>query len=492
MSSLDNINTILECSAMILSDDISKYSDERVCDKRLFFIKEIAKFINDKDDISELIEKISYHIDKFSDSRSDNISQKGLDEYGNVFEQNIDSHNSDSVFILVEKDRELACGLFEYVCYLLEKNSNVKLDSNTLAHLLNRGPKLFSLSIERDFIYRTYDYKRLINAINKNHKLEKLEIDDLYQLLIVTCQINNAIVFSGLVTAEQFKKNHKKIDEFLMKCNASTFVEVTDTIIKNFDKDYARFNIVKERNKDNFCEKLIIQMLRQPDIDYDFINQILLCSDISINYNFRMLDYVGDSDLKSLIAFRGNKLITNTLLKKEENIKDVYTHGERYIYLYMLYARVGDYDKAVAVFNKSFMSDLTDGDEDWADDEYTCVDFGYKDSISEFVEIICNSYQNKDINYMKLVELINSVMCNDNVKYLNLEKILPLVNEVLSADDYNLLINELLSRYHNSNLKFLTVYESEGFIYPLTIRVASDDEVKKQIYGANKILKLTN
>jgi len=174
-----------------------------------------------------------------------------FDENEDLIQQEYDELESSDIKKLCHVNRNLAGELFEYVCDILEKNKDIKLDREILTKLLNRNPKLFSLSVEQNYFYRNFDFERLVAILNKNETLKKsnISIDDIYQILVDTCQIDNEEIFGYLISSEDFQKNHQKIDEFLNECNGKAFADITNIIIKYFDKDYDRISIVKKRKE---------------------------------------------------------------------------------------------------------------------------------------------------------------------------------------------------------------------------------------------------
>ncbi|MBR2828174.1 MAG: hypothetical protein IKE70_02970, partial [Bacilli bacterium] len=373
MNNLESVKKILDSDAGFIIEDISKKEKKEVIDNRFSLIKQIVETIENKDDIfySELIKLIGNYIDPLYDKRVDDFPNVVFDKNGEEVLQDYTNLSSYDMYNLTEANKELAKELFEYICIILENNKDAKLDIETLKKLLNRNPKLFNLSFEEDYLFRPFNSNKLVTIMNENKMLERsnINIDDIYQLLLDTYQINNDNVFGYLIKPEQFNQNHKKIDEVLTWCNAKTFVEITNIIRRNFDKDFDRFSIVKKRNKNKFCENLIIELLRWRayDDDCSLVHQILTDPEIEIDYDLYSADYFGQTDLKSIIALSGNRTIIKDLLSKDQNIQYYYRHGDRGIQLYILYAIVGDYEKAITNFEEryNFKYDLDDEDKNW-------------------------------------------------------------------------------------------------------------------------------
>ncbi len=106
-----------------------------------------------------------------------------------------------------QADRDFAINLFEYVCDILENNSGIMLDVETLIKLLDRSTELPSSNLEGQY-YQTYNFSRLAKILKDNQTLEKsnISLDDTYLILMQTCQFNNEDVFGVLVNSEEFKK----------------------------------------------------------------------------------------------------------------------------------------------------------------------------------------------------------------------------------------------------------------------------------------------
>lgn len=505
MSSLESIKKVLDSDAGLIVEDMSQPDDKKVVDNRFSLIKQNVELVENKDDnyYAELIKLIGNYIDQLYDKNVEDFPGIVLDENGEIATQDYDELNSIDMFNLTKANKELSEKLFEYVCSILESNKDVKLDIETLKRLLNRNPKLFTLSVDKSYLYRTFDYKKLVKLINKNQILEKsnISIDNVYQLLLDTCQINNNDVFGGLVKPEQFSQNHQKIDEILSWCNAKAFVEITNIIRHNFDKNFDRFSILNKRNKNKFCEWVIIELLRYraDKDDCNLIHQILTDAEIKIDYDLYSADYFGETDLKSIIALSGNKTIIKDLLSKEQNIQNYYRHGDHGIQLYILYAIAGDYEKAITNFEEryNFEYDLDDEDKNWDRSGYAYGGWGYEDSLARFIGSMCNSFKEDSVDYSMIINLISRVINCENIKYINLEKTLAPIQEVLSADDFKLLVDALLTKHNSGNLGFLTVNEHKKMFTRYIISIASEDEVQKHLdalnkKGKNKVLSLNS
>lgn len=354
-------NEILQKVKIILDSDAGLINNkQKVVDNRFGLIKQNIGLIENKDDnfYSKLISLISNYIDKLYDSKIDDFPIVVFDENGKRIPQEYDILDSRDMYKLIEANRNLSESLFKYVCEILKSNKDIKLDIDTLRKILNRNPKLFTLSVEQDYLYRNFDFKRLSRIMKSNDTLKKsnLKMDDIYQLLIDTCQLNNDDVFGSLVKPIDFQENHKKIDELLKCCNAKTFVQVTNIIRRNFDKDYDRLAILKQRKEKYFCERVLINMLKSHinESDSEFVHQILTDDDISIDYNHDWADYFGQTSLRELLAFSDNRTIIKDLLSKQDNIKNCYWHGDFKIQLYRLYAIIGDYKNALIYFNQNY------------------------------------------------------------------------------------------------------------------------------------------
>ena len=229
--------------------------------------------------------------------------------------------------------------------------------------------------------------------------------------------------------------------------------------------------------------------------DCNLIHQILTDSEIEIDYNLYLSDYYGETDLKSIIALSGNKTIIKDLLSKEQNLQNYYRRGDYGIQLYILYAVIGDYEKAITNFEEryNFKYDLDDEDESWDRSGYAYGGWGYEDSLARFINSMCNSFKKDNVDYSIIINLISRVINNKNVKYINLEKTLTPIQEVTSADDFKLLVNDLLAKHNSGNLGFLTVNDCDEMLTRYIISVASEDEVQMHlgnIYkkGKNKVL----
>ncbi|MBQ3474691.1 MAG: hypothetical protein IJH20_00755 [Bacilli bacterium] len=497
MNYLANIKRILDSDAGLIIEDMSQPDIKKVVDNRFSLIKQSVERVENKDDnfYTELVKLISNYINELCDKKIEDFPIIVFDENSEEIAQEYDELNSSDMLNLTHANKELSKKLFEYVCSILEVNKDVKLDIETLKKLLNRNPKLFTLSVEESYLYRTFDYKKLIKIINENGTLEKsnISIDDIYQILFDTCQLNNQDVFCGLVTPEQFSKNHKKIDEMLSCCNAKAFVEITNIITRNFDKKFDRLSFAKNRSKDKFCERLIIELLYSyvKDEDCNLIHQILTDSEIQIDYDRYYADYKGQTNLKSLIALSKNPIIIKDLLSKEQNVQDYYWHGESGIQLFRLYGIIGDYEKALTNFNEKYNygRDYTeDFDDDFNRVGHTYGGWDYEDSVAVFVNDVCTSFNEQNTDYSMCKAIINKILNNDKVKYINLEETLPVVQEILSDEDFKALLDTLVLKRNSGNLGFIVSEKNneDSFFNRYVIRLASEEEVQDYLSSLNK------
>lgn len=492
MNKLEKIKRILDSEAGVVIDNKLQPANRKVVDNRFFLVKQNIELFENKDTnfYSKLIELIAIYIDKYYTKEIKNFLNVVFDENGELMSRDCLETNYKDVFLLTMANWELAGNLFDFVCSILENNKDVKINIETLNKLLNRDPKLFSFTAEESYLYRPLDYKKLVKIINQNKTLEKsnISIDDIYRLLLDTCQLNNEDVFCGLISPEQFNKNHQKIDEILMCCNAKAFVEITNIIKGNFNETFDRFSIAKKRNKNRFCEGLIFELIScniNKD-DFDLIHKILTDPELNINYNSYFMDYAGGGiDLRSKIAFSSNKVIIKDLLSKEQNIQNYYGYG---VYLYQLYAIIGEYDKALTNFEEiyNFKNDIQDEESTWDKVGYAYGGWGYKDSLANFISKMYSSFKEEGVDYSIIVNLINRIINSKNVKYINIEKVLTSIQEVLTRDDFKLLIDNLLKKHNSGKLEFIMVKEHKSMFTSCIISIASEEEFKNSLLELNK------
>lgn len=389
------------------------------------------------------------------------------------------------------KNRDLAEQLFNYVCNILENNKNIKLDKETLKRLLNSNPTSLSSTIEEKYVARTFDFEKLSGIIRKNETIKKsnINIEEIYIILIETCQIYNEEVFVDLVTPEQYKENHKLIDEILPWCNAKVFIEVTNIIRQNYDKDFDRFSIIKRKNENKFCGKLIMELLNghTNEETYDLIHQILSDSEIELDYNMYYCDYTGESDLKSIIALSENKTIIKDMMNKTTS-KSYYAHGEYGIELFIIYAIISEYEKALKEFEKKykFESNLDDEDRNLDTNGYAYGRWGYEDSLAKFISKMCKSLQEDQKDNETIINLINQIINSENVKYINLEETLKPIQEIFSPEDFKLLIDAILEKHKLGKVKFLTISVHENMYTRYKISIANEEEIENQLRNLNK------
>lgn len=278
-------------------------------------------------------------------------------------------------------------------------------------------------------------------------------------------------------------------------CNPRTFIEVTSIIIENFDKDFDRYKLIKKRNKNKFCEGIILEILSKNcnEENNKLVHKIL--SDLEIDYDYHYSDYAGESHLKSMLAFSGDREILKDLLKKEENIQNYYWHGDFHVELYNIYASLGDYEESLTIFEKEYnytMDFTEDYNEDLERLGYTHVYWGYEDGITKFIERLNKSFKIDNIEYAKQKEIIYRILNNKEVKYINLEETLPLVEKILTEEDYQELINYLMLNHEEGELNFITTQEVEKVFYRYKITKINEEEIEEILKEANcKTKKLT-
>ena len=501
---MEIINEILKSEAKVLisnKEELKELTEngkdikKSIVDNRFEAIMEIVDSVDLKDDVfyAELVKTLSSYITDLYDRRVKNFAITLVSENEDV---DANQFNSIDTFDLEQLNKKLAGQIFNYLKDVLKNNKNLVLDVVTLKNLLNRNPKLFSLSVETSYTYMPFDFRGLSSILEENNTLGKsnISMDDIYQVLYDTCQLNNVDVFGSLVAPEQFMNNHQRIDAILGSCNAKTFVEVTNIIRRKLDKNFDRLSFVKKRKDNNFCESVIMVLLQwSPDEDdFAFVHQILTDKDITLNYNLSFFDYIGDTKLRDAIALIGDKTITEDLLSREENIQNYYRHGETYIPIYNLYARIGNYEKALELFQELYAYSQDYG-EDWDDDfnklGYTYGDYAYYDTVASLISSMCHSLMRDNVDYPLAASLINRVLNSEGVKYINLEETLTPIQEMFKEDDYKLLVDNLLERHKAGNLGFLLVREGDGMFQRYVISVANESIIKEQIDNLNKKFK---
>ncbi len=474
-----------------------------IIDDRFDQIEKLIKSYKNKDEefYSNLIRILIKHADILYDKKygkkksiiynKNNQPIKIIDDNQKVIDNSHFNHN------LTTADYYLSRSLFNYICTILENNKDIKLDINTLKLMLNRNPKLFTLSVEEDYLTRQFNFKRLAVCLKRNETLKKsnIQIDEIYQLLIDTYQIDNESVFPNLINSEQFKENHKKLDDFLETCNSKTFVNITNIIIRKLDENFDRITFIKKKNKENYIENLIISILNNTptELDYNLIHSLLNDESLNINYGYTYCDYIGKESLLSDLAFTGNAIIIKDLLSKEENIKNCYWSGEFYIELYRLYAMIGEYEKALANFNENYNSNYNFY-EDFNEDEflgtgYTYGEYSYHNSLAAFIKNICNSFKNSDIEYNKKLDIIKEILNHEKVKYIDLQETLPSLKETLNESDYQLLIEALLERESSNNIKFITTKEVNKTYIKYKIEIISKELALEEIKNVDEKVK---
>ena len=284
------------------------------------------------------------------------------------------------------------------------------------------------------------------------------------------------------------------IDEILNCCNAKSFVEITNIITRNLDKNFDRLAFAKNRSKDKFCEKLIIELLHYyyfTDEDCDLIHQILTDSEIQIDYDRYYADYIGQTNLKSLIALSKNPIIIKDLLSKEQNVQDYYWHGDSKIQLFRLYGIIGDYEKALVNFNEKYNygCDYTENfDDDFNRVGYTYARCLYEDSVVGFINDVCTSFNEQNTDYSMRKVIINKILNNDKVKYFNLEETLHSIQKVLSDEDFKTLLDTLVLKRNSGKLGFIISEENSEItlLNRYVIRLASEEEVQDYLSSINK------
>lgn len=487
---MENIRNILNSEPKLLVGGNKADIKVELTDNRFELLKQNVNLLKNKDDefYAGLIKLISGSFDELYDGEIKDFSKIIIDK-DNIL-TSLDDYNNISSrydFKISRVNKDFATNMFNYICDILEKNKNIKLDKETLTKLLNRNPELFTLTTEPDdYLYRLFDFERISKILNKNQTLKKsnISIDEVYQLLIDTCQIDNQGVFGNLVSPEEFKENNKKIVAFLKECTSKGFVDITNIITRKLDENFDRLSIIKERKNGDFWERVIIQFLRcyLDAEEANFIHELLNDEERSIDYSLHFSDFAGQTSLRELMALSENETIIKDLLSKEENIHDYYGHGERMISLYMLYAIIGEYEQALNVFQKKyhyasgFTDDFVNG---FNEDGYARGDFFYEDSLASFIEKICTSFNNKDIEYSTRVNIISRILNSENVKYINLEETLPLLKDALNDDDFSLLLDSFIEKYKSGKLGFIVVSELEEMYSRYDIRIASDEQVQE-------------
>lgn len=468
----NEIKNVLKSSPFLIID---KEGYPRTEDNRITCVKRLIS--NDKKKntqyYNELLKVLAYYVNEIYDRDILYASSIAYNKNGEAYEQEWEELNSFSIRKIIPANHQFAIELFNYICDILEENPDVTLDTETLIHLLNRNPKLFELTVDQSYLYRLFNFERLASILEKNDTIKKsnISLDNIYDILIKTCQINNEEIFKKLVNSEQFKSNHEKIDEIMKQVNSKIFAEIYNIIVNNFDKEYDGKSILKNRKNDNYIERVIISLLgsKKTNETFNFIHTLLSDDDLTINYDCSAGDYYGPSDLKSLIALSNNRTIIADMLKDEKNIQQYYDHGSNDTYLYQLYAIIGDYDKAVDNFLEHYNQQYDFSEEyenDFNNKGFTYASLTHKDSLVIFLNNLNNSFIIDEIDYEKKRDIIYKTMNNMdnmNIKYIDLDKTLTILNELLDTNDFKALLKKIIKKYNNGELYFTEVKFNVGF-----------------------------
>lgn len=493
LKELEKIKIYLDSQAGLIVSQTDE-TEKNVVDNRIKLIEKEISLIENKDDefYSELIKLISVYIDKLYETEINDFPNIVFDINGKLIPQNYNILNANDKYHLKRANRDFSVILFNYVCNILENNKDIKLDIETIKRILNRNPKPFGFSVEEIYLCRNFNFEKLVKIMSDNQTLKKsnINIDTIYQILIDAYQIDNGEIFRNLVNPDEFKENNAKIIDLLNLCNAKTFVGITDIIIGYFDKEFDRLAIAKKRAKKGFYERLIISLLTSYMTEKDsfLIHQILNDEEISINYNFYYSDYFGQSSLKELLAFSNDRNIIRDLLSKPENIQNCYFNGDYRIQLYRLYAILGNYEKAIELFEKNYnySHDFTEDYTNGFKNKCATGDFTYKDSLVEFVRDICISFEKDEVDYNYKKDIINRILDSKNVLYINIDEVLPMIKNTLSSDYFTETLNVLEEKYKSGKLGFIAVDEKDSFYEKYTIRLATEEEI------FNSLVRLKN
>ena len=432
-------------------------------DNRINLIKYEVNNVKDKDDLfyEKLIELISKYYSKISNKKIVNGIRIGFDNYGNKVERNYIKYDLTDMLL---KTRNIICSkeLFDYVCELLKKNKDIKLDYEILKKLLTD-----------DLNY--CNYHQLVKILYKNKTLMKSEItvEQIYQLLIDTYQISNCLVVPFLISKDDFKKNHEKIDEFLLDCNGEMFAKVISIIKISFDSNYDWLSLLKNAESKVIPEEVIIELINIPESSSDIL-KILNDSHFEINYNYISNDGI---ELINLLALTNDRLLIKNLLSKDENLRKTYSNGYSKINLYHLYALTGQYDQALASFENNY-----------SDSNNKLDTIGYirsLESISNLYRLIvllCDSFTEYKIDYYEKLNIIFRILDNKNIKYIDINILKFIENEnVLKDDDYKTLVKNIINRYKDGYIKFTDFeFDDKDNLNNNTyiIRILPEEEVK--------------
>lgn len=97
-----------------------------------------------------------------------------------------------------------------------------------------------------------------------------------------------------------------------------------------------------------------------------------------------------------------------------------------------------------------------------------------------------SSFKEEGVDYSIIVNLINRIINSKNVKYINIEKVLTSIQEVLTRDDFKLLIDNLLKKHNSGKLEFIMVKEHKSMFTSCIISIASEEEIKNSLLKLNK------
>ena len=471
---LDEIIKYLESDAFL-----AKTNEEfEVYDYRLNHIKNVINKEKNKDNLyynnlfKLIVNKLDYLLEKeylygFS------YNSKGIKSPQN-------DTNREEKRQLIRANITFAQNLFSFLCELLENNKNIVLDIQILKKLFNRGSKESSLYVDSFEITKPFSFRKMAEIISNNKMITKMELntDNIYQFLIDTHQLHDESIFNSFISKEQFLNNHLKIDEVLKTCNAKTFYIITSNILHNYDENFDIFKYLKERHSNEFCENYMFEALKDKlDIKLEpVIYTIMTNPSIKIDYNKRYDDFVGQTNLKSLIAYNGSKRMVINLLSDKNNIEDYYYQGENKLPLYIVLTRIGDLDHAIKVFDRIY-----DGEKEYVNEDNRDLEkYGYRrldiDSYSKrdnLIRLLMEMFKsNNGIMFEIRMDFVKKILSNKKIKYVDIDGVVEILKDYLLDEDFAEICRNLLERRNKKEIEFIKIGELERYESPISIYYA--------------------
>lgn len=411
---------------------------------------------------------------------------KELNQYFINYLIQIDNYdNTDLNFVLLADNLSLSES-YDLVRLLINKRKLLKEDLGDLIYINEIIEKLF-LDISKRIPLKEQEEQFLEDVLN-SHAIYNLDAKNLVTIVEYLYAQRELIPSSSVIA---YREEYEQDEEYNPNDNGKLETEMYYVV-----KPLAEAG----HSKKYFFEQLLLELLKSK-YSHKYEKSILriLNGDGYVDMKYNTPNDYHDVLLYAICAYGTDEVIKATLKKYELPTYMFCDFGGTD--LFKVYTRLGEYDKALTIFNNERYELVNPGEEYCLNDsgQYDIEEVeSYVDELSEIIQLLCHRKDKKGVDFL------NQILYSPKLTIINveaLEKLKFLYSDVLNMEqeEVDTLLNQISEyfkeRLRNKELKmFVVKTDTNTSLYRFTgLRLATTAEIKKafdSLKTSSKVKKL--